>query len=189
MIPPTITRTSSSSNGHRKEKKAISNVLVALTLAVSSTNGNSTEIYPRSAEEQVNANINVLVVAQRRVLARAATFCTTSGRSLDVRLEAYIDAFSAGTKAGMIEIAKTEPAILNPVPAHTKTDFEMMDKQGDVFLRGVQSNPDIGCKKLGDFLDSGTIAAFKESTLQSHREYSAKRAEFCATVPKPKNCQ
>jgi hypothetical protein len=166
--------------------KIIPQALLALTLAVIATNGNASQ---PSTEEQVDANVKELVVAQRRVLTRAAAFCTASGRSLNQRLESYIDAFSTGTKAGMIEVSKTDKNILRPAPGYTKTDLEMMDKQGDVFLKGVQMNPDLGCKKLADFLGSGTMAAFKESTLQSHREYSAKRAAYCASVPKPQSCE
>jgi hypothetical protein len=67
-------------------------------------------------------------------------------------------------------------------------DFEMMDRQGELLLKRVQASPASECMNLGTFLDSGTAATFKESTLQSLQEYRVKSTEYCARFPKTKNC-
>ena len=170
--------------------------LVAIALVLSgvanSANAGAGEVPPQPTTNQIDANVNALVNAQVRVLSKAASFCAADhqpqGHSLDSSLKSYVEAFSTGTKAGMIEIAKTDKDILRPTPAYKGKEFEMMDRQGDLLLKRVQASPATECMKLGSFLDSGTTATFKESTVQGHREYKAKRAEYCARLPKPTNC-
>jgi hypothetical protein len=169
---------------------------VAITLAFStvaiSANAGAGEASSQSTTNQVDAAVKTLADAQARVLSKAVTFCVANhqpeSRSLDGSVKSYVEAFSTGTKAGMIEIAKTDKDILRSAPAYQGKDFEMMDRQGESLLKKVQASPATECMKLGAFLASGTTATFKESTLQGHREYKAKRAEYCARLPKPNNC-
>ena len=170
--------------------------LVAITLSLSivaiSANADTGEASSQSTSTQIDTAVNALADAQVRVLSKAVQFCATNhqppSRSLDGNFKSYVEAFFTGTKAGMIEIAKTDKDILRSTPAYQGKDFEMMDRQGELLLKKVQASPATECTNLGVFLESGTVATFKESTLQSHREYRAKRAEYCARLPKPKNC-
>ena len=88
----------------------------------------------------------------------------------------------------MMEIAKSDKDVYRSAPVYQGKDFEMMDKQSEFLLKQVQASPETECLKLGRLLDSGTIVTFKESTLRSHQEYKAKRAEYCTRIPKPKSC-
>lgn len=170
--------------------------LVAITLAFSivaiSANAGAGEASSQSTTNQVDTAVKTLADAQVRVLSKAVTFCVANhqpeSRSLDGSFKSYVEAFSTGTKAGMIEIGKTDKDILRSGPAYQGKDFEMMDRQGESLLKKLQASPATECIILGAFLDSGTTATFKESTLQGHREYKAKRAEYCARLPKPNNC-
>jgi hypothetical protein len=175
--------------------RSIAHLVLTAAIAVVAQDGLASEASPQSRNEQVNANVKVLAAAQMRVLSRAAAFCSNSqlppGRPLDQRLASYIEAFSIGTAAGMNEIASTDnnSDILSPIPAHSKTDIEMMDKQGEIFLKAAQSSPERGCKKLSELLDAGSIESFKNSTLQNYQEYKLKRLKYCSKEPKPKNCE
>ena len=175
--------------------KSIAHLVLIAAIAVASQNGLASEASPQSRNEQINANVKALAAAQMRVLNRAAAFCSNSqlppGRPLDQRLTSYIEAFSIGTAAGMNEIASTDTNndILSPIPAHNKMDIEMMDKQGDIFLKAVQSSPERGCKKLSELFDAGSIDSFKNTTLQNYQEYKIKRLKYCSKEPKPKNCE
>ena len=143
-------------------------------------------------DRQLESAVKALADAQVRVLGRAAAFCTANrqpeNRSLDTSLNSYVEAFSSGTKAAMIEITKTDSDFVKSAPPYQGRDLEVMDQQAQQLLRKMQSSPASECRGLGNFLDSGTPASFKKRTFQSHRDYEAKRAEYCAQKPKPKNC-
>lgn len=169
---------------------------IAITLALStlaiSVNAGAGEASPQSTTNQIDAAVKALADAQVRVLSKAVAFCAANhqpeSRSLDSSLKSFVEAFSTGTKAGMVEIAKTDKDILRSGPVYQGKDFEVMDRQGELLLKKVQASPATECMKLGAFLDSGTAATFRESTLRGHQEFKARRAEYCARLPKPKNC-
>jgi hypothetical protein len=127
------------------------------------------------------------------VLGKAVAFCTARheppGRPMSDSFKSYVDAFSIGTRAGMTEIVKTDKSFIDSSTAYTGKDFEMMDEQGQSLLKSVQASPQAVCAKLAAVLGSATAAAFKEDILQSNHDYRAKRSEYCAGIPKPKNCE
>jgi hypothetical protein len=145
-----------------------------------------------ATDEQADRVVKALADAQTRVLGKAVAFCSAShspeGRPLDDSFRSYLQAFSAGTKAGMIEIAKTENQPLPSASPYDSRDLEQMDRQGQQLLRNVQASPADECRKLSAFLGSGTSESFKEEALRGHREYKARREAYCAQVPKPKSC-
>ena len=145
-----------------------------------------------SNDAKVDAMVKSLAAAPARTFGKAASFCAANhqpaGQALDVRLTAYVSAMSSGTREALLEIAKTDPGFLQSTPAYSGKDFDMMDQQADAILQQVQASPAEGCAKLGSTLEAGNSAFFKDYTLQSHREYQAKRAQYCARSPKPANC-
>ena len=116
--------------------------LIAITLALSavasSANAQAREESPESTPSRIDAVVKALADAQIRVLGRAVTFCTANhqpeNRSLDGSFKSYVDAFSAGTKAAILEIAKTDKDFLSSAPAYESKDLEIMDRQGQLLL-------------------------------------------------------
>jgi hypothetical protein len=88
----------------------------------------------------------------------------------------------------MKEIVKIDKDFIGSSAVYEGKDLEMMDRQGQSILKSVQASPKDACAKLSSVVGSGTAAAFKESTLQGYQEYQARRSEYCARIPKPKNC-
>lgn len=173
-------------------KTLIATALILGSVAISA-NAGADEASAESTSSQIDTAVKTLVDAQARVLSKAVAFCTArhqpANRSLDDTFRSYIEAFAAGTKAGMLDIAQTDKEFPGSAPTYQGKDLEMMDRQGELLLKKVQSSPATECMKLGGFLGSGTSATFKESTLQSYRDYKAKRADYCAQRPRPKNCE
>jgi hypothetical protein len=163
--------------------------LLALIIAANAVAADAT---PLSPARQIDTTVKILADGQTRVLTKAVMFCVAShqpaGKALDTSYKTYVDAFASGTRAGMIEIAGTDKSILQSAPVYQAKDLEMMDKQADMMLAAVRASPEAGCSKLAAILESGTVESFKEATLQGHREYEAKRAAYCARVPKPTGC-
>lgn len=169
--------------------------LVAITLALTtiaiSVRADAGERSSQSETDQIDTVVKALTDAQVRVVSKAVAFCVANhqpeGRSLDASLKSFVEAFSTGTKAGITEIVKTDKDLLRSGPMYRGKDFEKIDRQGELLLKKVQASPAKECMKLGAFLDSRTAVTFRESTLR-YQEFKAKRAEYCARLPKPKNC-
>lgn len=165
---------------------------VLVVLAAASSTHAAAPILSASEVEQIDASVEVLANAQTRVFGSSAAFCAANdqpqGRRTDASLKSYVGAFKAGTKAGMMEIAADDKDILTTSLSYEDRDFEMIDKQAAVMLAAIQRSAALGCKRLADILDSGTVEAFKQQALDSHREYKARRVAYCARDPKPKNC-
>jgi hypothetical protein len=163
-----------------------------LVLAAASSTSAAAHGLSEGELKHLDASVEALANAQARVFGSSAAFCAANekpqGRPTDASLSSFLGAFRAGTRAGMIEIAANDKDILSSGPSYQDRDFEMMDKQAAAMLAAIQSSAALGCKKLADILESGTAEAFKQQALDSHREYKAKRAAYCAREPKPKNC-
>ncbi|MFZ6754684.1 hypothetical protein ACO0KY_15050 [Undibacterium sp. Dicai25W] len=151
------------------------------------------EIATLSVAEQIDANVKVFLDAQRRVFGRAILFCSTNqkrgDRPIEQILASYIEAYSRGTKEAMLEIVKTDKSIAQPGFLPSDRDLDMVDKQGDVFLIAVQGNPEVGCKKLGDILSSGSTTTYRDRALGSYHEYLGRRRENCAKLPQSNGCE
>lgn len=141
---------------------------------------------------RIDTAVNALADAQTRLFGSSVAFCTAGqqpeGRQTDSSLRSFVEAFKSGTKAGMLEIAASDRDVLSSIPAYQDRDFEMLDKQAAGLLATVQGSAVLGCKKLATVLESGTAETFQEQALESHRQYKARRAAYCAQHPKPRNC-
>ena len=171
--------------------KTLVAVTLALTTVAISVNADTGERSSQSETDQIDAVVKALVDAQLRAVSKAVAFCVANhqpeSRSLDASLKSFVEAFSTGTRAAIIEIVKTDKDLLRSGPMYRDRDLEMIDRQGELLLKKVQASPPTECMKLGALLDSRTAATFRESTLR-YQEFKAKRAEYCARVPKPKDC-
>lgn len=190
MVPPPTSQHRICPHHMTKAVQFATAALVVLA-AVSSTSVAAPSL-SEGEVKHIDASVEVLASAHTRILGGSAAFCAAhdqpAGRRTDDSLKSFVGAFKAGTKAGMMEIAAVDKDILGSAPSYQDRDFEMMDKQAAAMLAAVQASAVPGCRKLADILESGTVEAFKQQALESHREYKARRVAYCARTPKPKNC-
>lgn len=140
----------------------------------------------------IDAVAQGMAEAQSRSLGQAASFCAgqqlPAGRRLDASLKAYLRAFASGTQAAMSEIAQSDQGFVSATPPMSAKDLEGLAQSGQLLLKQVQAAPAQECAGLSRYLDAGTPEQVKAFTLQSYQEFKAKRAEYCARQPRPKNC-
>jgi hypothetical protein len=169
-------------------------VAIATLVAFAASSGTTAAMPSLSNDDvaKIDTAVDALADAQARLFGSSVAFCAANqqseGQPTDSSLSSFVEALKAGTKAGMIEIAASDRDILSSAPTLQGADFEMLDKQAATMLAAIQSSPVLGCKKLSTVLGSGTAETFKEHALESHRQYKARRAAYCARNPKPKNC-
>ncbi|MFY8119579.1 MAG: hypothetical protein ACOVLH_17340 [Roseateles sp.] len=140
----------------------------------------------------IDAVTKGMAEAQARSLGKSAAFCAGQqlppGRQLESSLKAYVAAFAAGSQAAMSEIAQRDKDFVRSTPPMSAKDLEGADQSAQLLLKRVQSAPAQECAGLSGYLEAGTAEKVKDFTLQSYQEFKAKRAEYCARQPKPKNC-
>jgi hypothetical protein len=166
---------------------ALASVLFALTASAAPTEAGSAAV-----RAKIDSDVNVLATAATRTFGKASAFCTEQhlpqGTAMDELYRTFSAAVASGSREALVQMARTDPALLDTVEIPTNEQLDNLDKKSDQLLQSAQATPAPVCGKLSTIMSQSNSALFKDLLLKSSRDYPAKRAQYCARKPKPADC-
>lgn len=162
--------------------------LLIIALLISGCAGHKNQVENSPSPVVTNEVLEFLIDIQERNFRKSVEFCQTRKPEMESAFADYLKQYHQGAQLALLQIGRRESVNMMPKSEEIEHFQAVQDKQGELTLQRVLTNPTYGCGKLFTIFSVFTAEDAESQLLSNYASYLEKRREYCSKVPAPDGC-